>query len=55
MNYEIFLKRGLSFDRRTRRPHKSEFINFIKTENGEKIIYSESLEKQFIKIKERIK
>ena len=55
MNYEIFLKRGLSFDRRTRRPYKSEFINFIKTENGEKIIYSESLEKQFIKIKERIK
>lgn len=54
MNYEIFLKRGLTFDKRIRRPHKSELINFINTENGEKNVYLESLDKQFIKIKERI-
>jgi hypothetical protein len=54
INYVAFLNRGLKFDRRTSRPNKSELISFIKTESGEKIIHSESLENQLIKIKERI-
>ena len=54
MSYEIFLKRGLRFDKRSRRPNKSELANLIAFENGVKHKFLPNGEKQLSEIKVRL-
>lgn len=55
MSYETFLKRGFRFNKRLRRPHKSELANLINCENGIKHKFLPSKEKQLSEIKNRLK
>jgi len=54
VNYETFLKRGFKFNKRFRKPHKSELANLIDFENGIKQKFLPNRENQLYKIKERL-
>lgn len=54
MHYETFLKRGFRFNKRLRRPHKSELSNLIDFENGIRHKFLPNGEKQLAEIKKRL-
>lgn len=54
MSYENFIKRGLRFDKRSRRPHKSELANLIDFENGVRHKFLPNGEKQLSELKARL-
>lgn len=54
MNYETFLTRAFRTDKRIRRANKQEFINLANSENGKKLSFQPSFEKQLEEIKNRL-
>ena len=54
MSYEFFLTRAFKTDNRIKRASKQEFINLVNSENGKKLSFLPSFDKQLEEVKDRL-